>query len=929
MTGLYATFAYAHTTGAMVTFTPNVNGTTGSFNLANGTATNISIYNYLQYMPQIEMSGPNSALIFCSGLYIDSNFCSTTVIGSGTPTNIGPDHWEFEDLAFSLTPTNANAEDLIHTGDNAGQTALTQLATHIHFHRDWANGGWTSLAAGYNPVSNGFSVSGCVYCSIVGSQGSQIMRPLAEDHVVSANGIQLKLDNNWFEGASSCIFPGGVVTPISILGWISFTDVEMRRNRCTYPFTWLGGNMSGIILGVFGAGGTQTFTKNTTITQATTGATANVVAKAVNINQVPVDNVTGAPDAIHNWTDTSGDTFTPIAIPTVPNPHWATYAPYRKNCLEFKNAVRVVADGNIFENNDNTGGQNGTCFTGDTSNPGENYWNVRSDEVFSNDIWRNSCEVGDTRGRGPSDFLVVMGTTREQWLNNLWYGMSGTGPGCNSETFGLTVENGVGYHWNASMTEDGTGHYATATAFASIDFNASLASAATASGGSTVYTTTGSTSAINATLCGSPTGGYLFITGFTNAGNNSPTTAGFLCTASTSSTLTLTNPSGVAETPANAFNAACLATASMSPACANPVLSGTSGANGNGSSTYGYKSIALRTGEPVQILAGQYSGSTTMPVNCTSVGAGATFTSGTGTFQMAGYYFAGAGFPDTIGPLASSGSTPLYSVYNAGASTYTYYGNGLSSPSPWTSANASVTFPWTGASAGATDTSGTCVLGTQQGSPSSTTLNHITLITDAVETLGIGPGSPSFIQNFAFANSIMLSLYPNAGKGGIWNSEVPAGSPLCTGFSSQEGTCTENYDFDLTSTTFDYMVWPGRTASLYTEYGNNPSYPDPALGACTPPACIATPPTTWAFPSTPCAVGFIYSCSGNVPMTLPDYHQFALSSGSLYHGAASDTLDMGAILTGTAVGGSSVDYAQTLNLYVCGTTCGSPGPFPD
>jgi hypothetical protein len=937
VTGLYATFAYAHGTGATVSFTPNVSGTTGSFNLANGKATNVSAYNYLQYLPQIETSGATPAMTFCSGLPTDSNYCGTTGVGTGTATQIGPDHWEFEDLAFSLTPTNTNAETLIKTGDNTGQTAITQLATHIHFRRDWANGGWTSLATGYNPISNALSVSACIYCSIVGSQGSQLMRPLAEDHVVSANGQQVKIDNNWFEGASSCIFPGGNDTPVSIPGWISFTDVEMRRNRCTYPYTWLGGNMSGIILGTFGTGGTKTFAKNAIITQAVTGATAKVPFKTVNINQVPVITVvcgTACPDAVHAWTDTSGDTFTPVAIPTVPNLQWGTYAPYRKNCLEFKNAVRVVADGNIFENNDNTGGQNGTCWTGDTSNAGpglgqgiENYSSVRSDDIFSNDIWRNACEFGDTRGRGPSDFAVVMGTTREQWLNNLWYGMSGTGPGCDGETFGLEVENGVGYHWNATLTENSAGTQATAVAFASIDFNASLASANAASGGSTVYNTTGSTAAINAILCGSPTSGYLFVTGFTNAGNNSPTPAGFLCTASSSSTLTLTNPNGVAETPANAYNAACVATASMSPACANPVLSGTSGANGNGSSTYGYKAIDLRTGEPVQILAGQYSGSTTTPVNCTSVGAGATFSSGTGTFQMAGYYFAGAVWPSTIGPLATSGSTPLYSVYNAGTSSFTYYGNGLSSPSPWSTANVSVTFPWAGASAGATDTSGTCVLGTQQGSPFNTTFNHITFITDAVDTLGYAPGD--FIQNFAFTNSIMLSLYPNSGIGGIWNSAAPTGAPICNGFSSQEGTCTENFNFDLTSATFDYMVWPGRTNTLYTEYGNNTAYPDTALGACTPPACIATPPTSWAFPLTPCAVGFAYSCSGNVPLTLSDYHQFALSSGSTYHNAASDSLDVGAILTGTALSGSSVDYAQTLNLYVCGTSCGSPGPFPD
>jgi hypothetical protein len=62
-----------------------------------------------------------------------------------------------------------------------------------------------------------------------------------------------------------------------------------------------------------------------------------------------------------------------------------------------------------------------------------------------------------------------------------------------------------------------------------------------------------------------------------------------------------------------------------------------------------------------------------------------------------------------------------------------------------------------------------------------------------------------------------------------------------------------------------------------------------------------------------------------MPLALADYHGYALRTDSPYHNAASDMTDIGAIITGT----SGIDAAQTLNQYVCASTCGSPGPFPD
>lgn len=129
----------------------------------------------------------------------------------------------------------------------------------------------------------------------------------------------------------------------------------------------------------------------------------------------------------------------------------------------------------------------------------------------------------------------------------------------------------------------------------------------------------------------------------------------------------------------------------------------------------------------------------------------------------------------------------------------------------------------------------------------------------------------------------------------------------------------------------DHMVFPGRNKNIYTEYGNNPSFPD--LAGCTGVGC--NPPTTMYFPATSyctgavpdaTCIGFIGAMSAvSMPLVLNDYHQFALLSTSVFAPSgvspASDGTAMGANIP-------AIDVAQTQTLYVCGSPCGS-GPFPD
>jgi len=283
----------------------------------------------------------------------------------------------------------------------------------------------------------------------------------------------------------------------------------------------------------------------------------------------------------------------------------------------------------------------------------------------------------------------------------------------------------------------------------------------------------------------------------------------------------------------------------------------------SGPPSIGYEAFNILAGEPVYISG------------CTGVTA----------FNMPAPQTTGAG----VGPLATAGSARWEDV---GQTLGTY-------PYP----TLTVTYPWV-ATANAVDSTGSCQLSNQQGEPSGITYNHLTLITDSAAPAGAGPspanGGP-YIRNHAFVNSIFL--------GGGWiNNSVN---------TPKEGTKTEVFNYDATSMSAFKLVWPGRSSSLYTEYGNNSAFPDPS--GCTGAGCTNPTPNMY-FPATSCGVGFTYSCSGNMPLVRPDYHDFALSSGSTYHNAGSDGTDIGARL-------SLIDALMTTNKYTCGSSCGSPGPF--
>jgi hypothetical protein len=366
----------------------------GGFTLANGTTTNTSVYDDVQSMWTAESSGSNpSAMTFCNA--------SGTAAAPTCATNIGPDHWIIEDMEARMAAGNQGTNYIVTTGSTAA--TASQDATHIHFRRDWLHGDWADLAHGANAISAALNLSDCIYCSVVDSQTSELLRPGAECHAITANGTNFKIDHNWLEGCGPGIFSGGYSNTAgpNIAGWIPNQDTEIRRNRLTWPYAWLG--------------------------------------------QSPVSG----------------------------NVYWTnTFSLVRKNGIEAKEGERLLVAGNIVENVDNSGAQNGVEFDFNVWNssggvPGANYQAVVTDLTFANNIARNSCDGFEIDGAGRNLGGMAQPFQRGMISNNLLYNASQANPGCSTATStGISLESSLN-QWQGTVTESASG-VATFTATCSV-----------------------------------------------------------------------------------------------------------------------------------------------------------------------------------------------------------------------------------------------------------------------------------------------------------------------------------------------------------------------------------------------------------------------------------------------------------------------------
>jgi len=878
-TGLYAIFTQNHASGATVTYVPNANGNPvgctgpGSFALANGTCTNISAYNYLQYMYQDVCTGHGCIpFALCAPIATDANSCGGT-------TQIGPDHWLFEDDAASRVVGDDGDNYIFSTGTSTSNvTAITQYASHIHFRRDWAHGDWTSLASGANKVTDGFLMKSCTYCSIVDSQLSLALRPGGEGHGVGAGGNTLKIVHNSFEGESSCVFSGGeswtsAITPAG--SYVRATDAQIGRNRCTFPYSWIG------------------------------------------INHIPTGR-------------------------------WAGQSLVRKNANEMKEGKRILVYGSIFENSDNSGGQRGQMGNFGPNLPaGNGYQATLTDITVENLIVRNGCRDMEIGARSSSTG-GVSDPMQRIWLNNiLHYNTSQTNPNCpGSGDPGVVLGPHGQEMWIGTVTQT-TSTTATFVAIAPLQLGATAISVIPndPSAGNATYILNGPTSNGDSTLCGGANGEAILTSGFTNSGNNS-SVSGYSCVSSDNalSTLgTMTSGSGIltaSDAPfmssmvgagitvsgAGASNKLLTSTVASYQSATQVTLADTAGTSVS-SATVTMNSLVLSNSSAVAEGPINPTGSNALPVlNGSSASTNATL-----GFQELGMP---TGSPVSMTQCANIPAFNVPTVLKGGVPTPIGIGPLTSTGSaPWdttspNAANITVVYPWPppgqpAITVGTSDS--TCQLTNVEGYPINAKITHNTIVTDATSPLGSGPNgnAPTFMLNPLFQDDIFITGPLSRTRGGWFNAAVSGTS---------EGFLTENFDYDagatgtsgVGTTTADHLIWPERDTTLYTAYGNNPSFPVPSPVLFFPLTdyCTGTTPDPYTGPGTGC-VGFVGAMSASsMPLLLTDYHGFALRVDSPFHNAASDGTDIGAKIP-------AIDAAQTTNLYVCGSSCGSPGPFPD
>ncbi len=396
-TGACGVFTLNHASGVPVTFCAA--GCT--YTLANGQTINTANYNDVASMWQVETTntGTPSAITLCSASGTSE---SPTCASAG---NNGPDHWMFEDGATSFAAGTNAAGVPFDTGAATGQTSLTQLSQHIHITKWWTHGDWTSPLIGGNQIQAGIHMN-CIYCSFTHSQISQVMRPGAEGHPIGHSYGSIEKDvHNWVEGLSGGVFCGGFSYPSpNIAGVVPCQDMEIRRNRFTFPYSWMGQSP-------IAANADPNFTEQFSFVRK------NSFEIKVGLRWVVEGNIN---ENIDNSGAQSGNN--------------ALYRVTNSSVGQGDNYQGIT--GNIFLHSN--------IYRNSCSGPGVA---GRSDFVTSN-------------GGGAS-----YGTSHVWFQNDLLYQISvDTGPGCTaSSTYGFTVGSGV-VQWSGNISEDPTGTFATFTA---------------------------------------------------------------------------------------------------------------------------------------------------------------------------------------------------------------------------------------------------------------------------------------------------------------------------------------------------------------------------------------------------------------------------------------------------------------------------------
>ena len=153
------------------------------------------------------------------------------------------------------------------------------------------------------------------------------------------------------------------------------------------------------------------------------------------------------------------------------NPNWTgTVSKDRKNAFEQKEGFQDVVDGNIIENVDNSGGQNGPYGDFKSINTsgglGQNYWSMTANITVSNTIYRNACNGIQVEARSDGSAASLSypsyGMYNLTFRNDLFYNATESNPGCSGGSEGMEFQSNPA-EWQGTITGNGTTATFTAT----------------------------------------------------------------------------------------------------------------------------------------------------------------------------------------------------------------------------------------------------------------------------------------------------------------------------------------------------------------------------------------------------------------------------------------------------------------------------------
>jgi len=338
--------------------------------------------------------------------------CNSISTATWDSNNIGPHHYAILNAELRPRAGMGGSTTPVKWGTGAGETLASQRPSHMHLGYSYIHSDWTDA-----PVSGGVATGPTTGSTSV------------------ANGVAM----------SSCVYcsvvygyfdrmlrPGSEGHGI-YLGY--FDQIKVVHN-------WVEGQSSGLFTGGFGP----------TTTLANFGSD---VEDRGNRYTYP-----------YSWILAAAAGYCENGLACAGNGY------VRKNSHEFKIGNRILDDGNINENVDNSGAQNGISMSWKSQNGDEgslNYWIMVQNLTRSNGISRNTCQGMSWGFRSPNSAGNGGGVAEPveyaTFSNNLTYGISLANPGCSgvSPEMGFRINQQGLTTWPVSLVRDATGNTVTAT----------------------------------------------------------------------------------------------------------------------------------------------------------------------------------------------------------------------------------------------------------------------------------------------------------------------------------------------------------------------------------------------------------------------------------------------------------------------------------